>query len=423
MDFYLKEFLGVDYQLTHDKEQFAEHKEEKFSYTFAPMGEELFFSSDELLFEKSIVEKKISYVSYQDINCIFPVYNKKSVLPFDLFAAGFYLLSRYEEYLPFVRDEHGRFEAQSSIAYRLGFLQKPVVDIFAYWLKESLQKEFPAMKFKKRKFNFIPSFDIDSAFAYKGKGLIRNIGGLIKSLVWFNHKEILNRLKVWTASEKDPFDTFDYIREIHQQYGFKPIYFVLFADYGLNDKNIPIDNRCFRSIIKTLGDYGEVGIHPSYTSNTVEGKLKHEISNLSHVLKREIKKSRQHFLILSFPKTYRKLIKLDVEQDYSMGYASQVGFRASTSTPYCFFDLELHTATRLQIFPFSYMEGALKDYKKVEAEDAMNHILPLIEEVKKVEGTFISLWHNESVNNKNRWIGWKKVYEEMVKKIKDLQEN
>jgi hypothetical protein len=53
-----------------------------------------------------------------------PVFCQRQIgdLPFDPLAATFYLVSRYEEYLPFIPDEHGRFPAKQSFAFSNGFL-------------------------------------------------------------------------------------------------------------------------------------------------------------------------------------------------------------------------------------------------------------------------------------------------------------
>ncbi len=61
------------------------------------------------------------------------------------------------------------------------------------------------------------------------------------------------------------------------------------------------------------------------------------------------------------------------------------------------------------------MEGTLKYYMHVHPEDAMDKIKPLIDEAKAVKGHFISLWHNDTLNDQNLWRGWQVVYEDMVK--------
>ena len=167
-------------------------------------------------------------------------------------------------------------------------------------------------------------------------------------------------------------------------------------------------------MIKSIADNAEVGIHPSYASNGDKNQIQKEIKRLSKVVKREITKSRQHFLKLTFPETFRNLIEMDVQEDYSLGYASETGFRASICSPFYFYDLDLDTTTQLKLTPFMLMDGTLKDYLGLTPEEAINRSKLLIDEVKNVNGIFVSLWHNHSINDKGDWAGWKNVYEEIV---------
>ena len=57
------------------------------------------------------------------------------------------------------------------------------------------------------------------------------------------------------------------------------------------------------------------------------------------------------------------------------------------------------------------------DYKDVGIEEAKAIIQSLIHEVKSVNGTFISLWHNESLSDQDRWKGWREVYTYLLSKI------
>jgi hypothetical protein len=368
-----------------------------------------------LLFENNIHEIEHKFIDFNNNTAICPVLNKKSALPFDPFAAAFYLITRYEEYLPYIKDQYERFSAEQSIAYKKYFLRKPMINIWAISISEIISNRYPDFKTKTNKFKFIPTIDIDCAYAFKLKGIIRSIGGYIKSVRDLNFKEIIERTAVLAGIRKDHFDTFEYQFLIHEKYKLNPIYFILFADYNDFDKNIHVNNQKFRSLIKMLEDNAEVGIHPSYASNTDMKVLKREINSLSKVLNRQITKSRQHFLKLSLPQTYRNLIDLDITDDYTMGYASEIGFRASICSSFNFYDLEMETETNLRIHPFAFMEGTLRDYLSINADRAMDYIKPLIDEVKAVNGTFISLWHNESLSNQRRWLGWQQIYEDMIK--------
>lgn len=408
-----KDTLGIDVAITSDLEGFKSNTGAKLSYTFNPIGDELFFTSRNLLYETGITEQNISVFDFNDCKVFFAT-GKASALPFDVFAASFYLVSRYEEYLPHIRDEHDRFDAKDSLAFVNGFLHKPLVNIWAIWIKELLQKKYPQLVFPERKYQFTSTIDIDNAYAYREKGFTRSVGGYMKSLSKLDFKEMSERTRVLLGLDKDPYDTYEFQLEMIKKYNLKAIYFFLLGDYGVNDKNLPIESKKFQSLIKMLGDYAQIGIHPSYGSNKSKAQLKKEVDRLSKVLHRDITQSRQHFLKLTLPETYRNLIDLDITDDYTMGFASQVGFRASICTAFNFYDLDMELETKLKIHPFAMMEGTLKYNMKVGPEDAMNKILPLIDEVKKVNGDFMSLWHNDTLNDRKIWTGWKAVYEKMV---------
>jgi hypothetical protein len=408
-----KDILGIDFRLMEAESEFRDLKEPKISYSNNPVSDEIHFTSRHLLLESGITEQNISLFDYNNYKVFFAT-GKSSALPFDVFAASFYLVSRYEEYLPHIRDAHDRFDAKDSLAFTHGFLQKPVVNTWTQWIKEIILKRYPNLVFTERKYEFISTIDIDNAYAYREKGFTRTIGGYLKSLSGFDLNEIIERNKVIFGLKKDPYDTYDFQLEMLKKYRFKSIYFILLGDYGVNDKNLPVENEKFQALIKMLGDYAEVGIHPSYGSNKSKEQLKKEVDRLSKILHRDITQSRQHFLKLTLPDTYRNLIDLDIRHDYTMGYASQVGFRASICTPFNFYDLDMELETNLKIHPFAIMEGTLKYYMTVEPGDAMNKIRPLIDEVKAVNGSFISLWHNDTLNDQKLWKGWKTVYEEMV---------
>ena len=244
---------------------------------------------------------------------------------------------------------------------------------------------------------------------------MRSLGGYIKDLRRLDFVNMKDRTRVLLGLKKDPYDTYEFQFAMQKKLGLKTIYFFLVGDYGINDKNLPIESRRFQSLIKTVGDYAEVGVHPSYGSNRHPERLKVEVSRLANVLHREVTASRQHFLKLSFPDTYRNLIDLDITDDYTMGFANEIGFRAGICSAFNFYDLDLEMETRLRIHPFAMMDATLKYYMNVPPEEAIEAIRPMIDEVRGVGGTFISLWHNESLSNQKQWEGWLHVYEEMTK--------
>lgn len=408
------EMLGLSYTLVTDEEAFAKSEIPKISYAYNPVADELFFQAKNLLFETGINEQNISVIDWENTKAFFST-GKKSALPFDPFAASFFLLSRYEECLPHRRDHYDRFEAKESIAYQNGFLKKPVVNIWVKKIKDLIKDRFPSLQFKESAYQYLSTIDIDNAYAYKRKGLLRTAGAIGNDIFSFNIPQLKERIKVLAGMLQDPYDTYDYQFELQVKYNFRPLYFFLLADYDVNDKNVPYHNRKFQSLIKSIADRADVGIHPSFNSNKLTEKIELEIDRLSDIVHREITKSRQHFLILHFPKTYRNLIDLDITDEYSMGYAQETGFRAGICTPFYFYDLDLETATKLKVHPFTVMDATLKYYMKFEPDAAIEHVKEMVHQVKAVDGTFISLWHNETLSEKDQWQGWRKVYEETIK--------
>ncbi len=412
---FFHDLLGIEYRLTSDPEQFRRWTGPKFSYGDRPLDKELFIRAVPLLFEKGMGQPVPECKDIKGLKVLFPVQGTDSALPFDPFAAGFYLVTRYEEYESRYIDKHGRFIPYQGIAWKENFLDKPVVDIWAMKLKEILLHSFPLLESGERTFRFLPTIDIDSAYAYRQKGLWRTAGGYLRSVSKGDLHEVKERYRVNKGSWKDPFDTYGYLSSLHRKFGLSTLFFILLGNYGSNDKNLSHKNQTFRDLIAGLARGNKIGIHPSYVSHDHPGRLRIEISRLASILNREVTASRSHFLRITMPDTFRNLIASGIQEDYTMGYAQEPGFRAGTCTPYLFYDLYKDQVTALRIYPFAVMDGTFMDYRKLAPWQATEAIRAILAEVKAVNGTFISVWHNESLSDQKRWKGWRTVYEEMIR--------
>lgn len=411
---FFKDLYGIDYTITTDWEEYINHKGTKFSYCTHNPQAGFHIQSTSLIHEQGIKEQNISIGEWKGYKTLFKT-DSLLEIPFDIFSASFYLVTRYEEYLPHLRDKYDRYEAESSIAYQHDFLQIPLINYWAFELKEILKDKFPDLKFREDQYKYISTIDIDNAYAFKQKGVMRTVGGYGRAFVNFFWKDASERTRVLLGKMQDPYDTYDMQLDIQKRYNLKVIYFFLLGDYGINDKNLPSNNKKFQSLIKHLNDYAEVGIHPSFGSNNNPVQVKKEINRLSTIVHREISKSRQHFLKLRFPVTYKTLIDNGITDDYTMGYATQIGFRASICTAFYWYDLDTELETNFRVHPFPVMEATLKFYMKVKPEDVAATVKPLIDHVKNVNGTMITLWHNETLSDWREWKGWGNVYEEVVK--------
>jgi hypothetical protein len=413
--------LEKPFELTDELEKFEEYDGVKFNYSKVEDLPGIQIWPSGLLAERGLKEQKIDYCKWGDLPALFPTSSELPV-PFDLFSSAFYLITRYEEYLPHASDEYGRFKADLSIAYEYDFLHLPIIDLWAYKLRDLICSIYASAKFQERQYKFISTIDIDSAFAYRHKGLVRTLGGFAKDVSQLDLENFTARMRSLLGKDPDPFDTYEELQFLHDEFDIESIYFFLLADYGHNDKNVSVNSRPFQSLIKSIADHARVGIHPGFMSNYQPEKLPKEVSRLSQIVKREITVSRQHFLMLQLPKTYRKLIKLDIKEDYTMGFAQRVGFRAGTCTPFPFYDLDQDFTTKLMLYPFAAMDATLNFYMELTPDEAYQEICKLSNEVRKVNGTFISLWHNESLSDKWHWKGWKDLYQRMIMNAREHEE-
>ncbi len=334
-------------------------------------------------------------------------------LGFDIFSASFFIATRMEEYWKYEADKHGRYPSKESILSKLGVLHLPLINIwgkvFLQKISSFFQKEFTC----KRKFSIVNTIDVDNAWAYKNKGLFRTVGGFTQTLLQANFKDTQERINV-LIGKKDPYDTYAYIKETTQRKNIKSIFFFLMGDRNTYDKSVPHENKHFKQLIQEIQTFADIGIHPSYASYLSPEIQKKEIKRLEKTTGQKITKARKHYLRLNIPDSYRIYEQNGIKEDYTMGYADNIGFRAGIATPFTFFDLLQNRELNLTIHPFAYMDGTLNQYLQLTPEKASKKINHLKTTVKNIEGQFIGIWHNETLNEQGIWKGWKKVYEQAL---------
>ncbi|MEI7803414.1 MAG: polysaccharide deacetylase family protein [Bacteroidota bacterium] len=417
-DLLLRELLEIDFEFTNSADRFYQYSGPKINYSKERSGNELFIYSHPLLFETDIKLQRTEYGEYNGIPTLFSS-GKEADLPYDPFAAAFFLVSRYEEYLPFKEDKHGRFRFEKGVAYHKGFHQIPVVNHYALHLKDLIHSHYPEIIFSSKEYQFILTYDIDQAYKYSELPWYRSIGGRLKAILRRDWNHLKERKKVLSGEEKDPFDTFDEQFRISQKNHLYPIYFFLLGNYSSLDKNNSWNSKRMNQLIKNIADKYLIGIHPSFKSFKNSNKLENEVARLNSVSGKKIIRSRQHFLFLEFPYTYRNLIAQGIEEDYTMGNPNIIGFRASIASPFYFYDLKRDETTSLRVHPFAAMDSTLFYYTKVTAESALEELKLITDEIKKVHGTFIYIAHNDLISKQSLWKGWSQCFEEFIEYAKE----
>ena len=411
------QILGIEVAFTVRSSEFLNSELPKLNYSYEKFGDEMYIKPHRFMHCKALIQPNIQPVWHEGEKYFFES-SKDSIFPFDPLAASFFLVSRYEEYIETEKGKYKRYPAEKSILYKYNLLEKPVVNIWARMLANKLKERFPELKFAQPKFDFLSTIDVDNAWAYSNKGFWRGMGALVKSISQGQIEEAKKRIRVWQKKETDPYDTYSYIDSVFKGNENKVIFFFLLGDYKRFDKNISPSNRSLQNLIRETNKKYTVGIHPSYSSSKKKRKLKlaKEIERLENITGKKPDKSRQHFLRLKIPRSYRRLLKNGIREDYTMGYSTQTGFRAGICTPFYFYDVKKEKATNLKVYPFQVMDVTLRDYLGLSAEEALKKIETLMDEVKKTGGIFSSIWHNETVNDQGHWEGYREVFEKMNKK-------
>ncbi len=402
LQLFFNDLLGTEYELTSDKYKFTRLTSPKISYAKQKAGDELLIVPSGLLFEDEIRWQHIEVDEWHGLKIFFRTSDNADI-PFDIFSASFFLVTRYEEYIAHHKDDLSRYEASESTAYKNGFLEEPIINQWACKFKEILLQKFPDLKFNARKYRFLSTIDIDNAFAFKYKGFVRSTGALLRSLFNRDFNNFIARILTLFFNEDDPYNTYNYIDYIENKFGFSSLFFFLVGNYSRYDRNVNVRNIAFRSLIKNIATDHQVGIHPSFQSNKKVSLLEEEIRRLHVILGHEVTKSRQHFLILEMPITYERLINYGISEDYSMGYATKTGFRAGICTPFRFYNLRKEQVTDLTVYPFQIMDVTLMQYLRLNPDQAIKKCQEIIIKIKQVDGLFISLWHNESLSDQGVW--------------------
>ncbi|MBD0289551.1 MAG: hypothetical protein ICV79_29645, partial [Flavisolibacter sp.] len=280
---FLAQYFQQEVVITAQVQQFSSAIDVKINYSSARITEhEIWIKPVSLLFRTGTPPLTIDCFTNNHGNKAF--FTTEGDIGFDLLAAIFYLLSRYEEYGTFQKDIYGRYAHQNSLAYKNNFLHLPLINIWLETFRQFIQQKFPNYKLQITNFKLLPTYDIDIAWSYRHKGFMRNAGGTIKSVVSGQWSTVRERVDVLMGRKKDPYDCYDWLDDIHQQYYLKPLYFFLVGQKrNRYDKNIPATNAAFQQLVQHIAQHYHIGLHPSWQSGIEPEMLMREKKILEEI--------------------------------------------------------------------------------------------------------------------------------------------
>lgn len=406
-----EDVCGFSFQVTNDLVFFQQYSGSKICYSGCNISSDaLHICPVGLLSDIGIDAQKIDVLTWEDLPVFF---SSAGEIPFDLFSAAFYLVTRYEEYLPHAKDLYGRYDHRSSIAFKHQFLALPLIELWVQKLLKILNVK------RTSSFHYLPSYDIDQAWSWKHKGFLRNLGGWMVDILTGKISQGIERLHVLWFGKQDPFFAFEWMDAFHQKYSIKPIYFFLVGKKnGKFDKHILPDKPEMKSLILTYADNS--GLHPSWAAHKNDGCFAEEISQFKRITGKERICSRYHYIAFSLPEGYQRLINLGIKEDHSMGYGTINGFRASTSIPFRWFDLSLNQETDLIIHPFCWMDANSFYEQKLSTLDVLEELRCYRNILKNVSGQMRVIWHNNFLGTASEFNGWREVCEQFTSEFTQL---
>jgi len=419
----LKNILKYECLLISEENIFRLFNGPRINYSMNRItNNELHIIPSGLLDENNIHPLNVEISEHNNIKIFFR--NNNGDLCFDIFSASFFLITRYEEYYDnAIKDEFGRYDYKNSIAFKNNFLQVPIIEIWCNMLVDSLKSKFPYLEinqFSEEKYIF--TFDVDNAYAFKFKGILKNLGATLKSILRKDFIMAFERYPVIFKLEKDPYDTYDYINQFKDKYEFDSVFFFLLRNKGKYDRAISASRIEIRKLIENISKKHSIGLHTSVYASDDLFKIVQEKSLLEDIIERKVTSNRFHYLKFSLPFSYRILIEAGILFDYSMGYHNITGFRAGTSIPFKFYDLHNDLETQLTVVPFSVMDITLLKYMKLDPQHSIKVMQKLIKVTLKNGGKFIPIWHNEFLSDFHIYRNWKIVFEEIIEFINNIDE-
>ena len=391
--------LGQEVSFTSDVSAFVAHSGPKMSYGDVPLGNEFFIAANGLLAEQGVNSVDISVFQWEGMPAFFAT-SAKSQLPFDFFAASFYLMSRYEEYMPYVPDDLGRFKVEQSLAHNHNFLDLPLIDMWFERFVAAWTDFFELPPFTQQVSTTELVVEIPQLYAYKYKTLFRSFFEGLYDFGRLRFAKTFDRLMVILRFREDPL-----IGLIEQMEAFRSTavsfrFFALYAALGIHDKSLSVFSKKHQQELKSLSDYAPTAPLASFESTQKSQKLVQDITRFSGLIHRPIKAIRQHKLVLRFPDTYRTYASLGIKHDYSMQYPDVPGFRASIAHPFRFYDLGEEQQTPLTIHPICLSETHIRAQQY--ARKMRQLFIGYQSRLQKLHAPLLVALTNESFNSRSK---------------------
>jgi len=317
----------------------------------------------------------------------------------DIFSASFFMLTRWEEYVNRNRDVHNRFPAYESLAYKQGFLDRPIVNEYVEELKKMLLKLNDNLVFKEREYQLFLTHDVDELYQWKSwKHVFKVVLGDVVKRKSINLacERVAEYFLIKREKIKDPFDTFDWLMDKSEAIGVKSRFYFMSGGVTAYDNRYKIDEPKSLELIEKIKKRGYIiGIHPSYNAYNDSEQFKKELNLLEKVTGQKIVEGREHYLRFEVPTTWQIWENNGMEVDSTCGYADKEGFRCGTGDEFSVFNILSREKLKLKERPLVVMDCSLFDYNN----DTYIQAQEKVKKMQKNTNIFTILWHNSYIKH------------------------
>ncbi|HSB93836.1 MAG TPA: hypothetical protein VLC28_11980 [Flavitalea sp.] len=398
-----RELFETNFQLTTDLNFYKAQFVPKLNYSKSEIEEgEFYLRPVNLLFEHDLKEQHVECFELNFHKAIFPV---PGDFPMDIFAASFFLMSRYEEWHFKKSNPNAHFSAEMSLAFREQFLREPLINIWINEFKTALGQTFPDLTFHRKSFRQILTYDIRSAYKVRYSTTNVKYRRLLNHLLKGNLHELGRDWNIMKGKVDDPYDFFERLDALHLYCRVKPYFFFNVSQQYINE------NKILQQEIARLVEY--------YASNYRIGLLWNNKSSddkdwVEVVTEQELTSSRHPGYEKSSMNYYQKLVRANVHDDFSMGYSTTNGFRASVCSTFYWYDFENEIETDLKVFPVCFRDLSAIN-SGLDAAHSYQELMGYYNLVKKLNGILVTSWSNEVLKSDPDFNDWNKMFELFMK--------
>ena len=346
----------------------------------------------------------------------FTLSKDKIHLGLDIFGSSFFMLSLYEEVIKADRDSRNRFPYTASLAFRSGFLDRPIVNEYVEILWACLSYLWPGLRRKPHQFKICASHDVDAPFLWATAGVTRLMKECIFAVTRSHSPSLLvNNVLEWfkikaKGEKRDPYNTFDRIMDISEKHNLKSaFYFITGNTAGGLDGDYRMEHPLILELLRNIHRRRhEIGLHLSYNTFEDAVQTKKEFQHLKEVcasqgIEQERWGSRQHFLRWKTPVTFQNVSDAGLDYDTTVSFADTPGFRCGVCYEFPVFNVLTRQKLPLIERPLIVMDctvtGARCIKPGLDVHKAIDTILNYRNQCRRFNGNFTILWHNNRFVN------------------------